>query len=64
MQRNNTNFPTENNVKITALYKKYKEEKDASKGWAKKLSYHQYVVKEIMTNPEYGIGDLEIQEDY
>lgn len=57
MQRNNTNFPTENAVKITALYKKYQEEKEVKKGWANSLSYHQYVVREIMTNPEYGIGD-------
>lgn len=57
MERNNTNFPTEVSVKLTALYKKYVEEKEAKKGWAKSLSYHQYVVREIMTNREYGIGD-------
>lgn len=51
MERNNTSFPLHITSKIKELYSIY--EKDNK--WNDLLAYYQYVVKNIITNPDYKI---------
>ena len=53
MQRNNTSFPIQITNKLKELYSDY--EKDNK--WNKLLHYYQYIVKNIITNPNYKITD-------
>ena len=59
LMRNNTSFPSKLTVKLQTLYEKYTEAKHApanSSGWANILKYYQYMVRTVISDPEYGIG--------
>ena len=61
MNRNNTNFPVKSTAKLRELYRKYinakHDETDEMNNWANTLKYYQYLVKYIMSDPEFGIGE-------
>ena len=53
MIRNNTSFPIQITSKIKELYNAYIQDDK----WQNLLKYYQYVVKNIITNPDYLIQD-------
>ena len=62
LKNNSTSYPIKVNTKLKTLYDEYlKYSKDTSGDQetliAKGLKYYQYLVRGIMTNPEYGIGN-------
>lgn len=60
LKRNDTDFPMKASVKLQELYSMYtnaqKNTADPEHKWVNMLKYYQYLVKTIMTNPEFGIG--------
>ena len=60
LQRNNTSFPTKATAKLRELYGRYITARstpaDAENRWAGILKYYQYLVRAVMSDPEYGIG--------
>jgi len=57
LSRNNTNFPVKSTAKLRDLYRKYiYAKKEESNNWENTLKYYQFLVKEVMSNPEFGIG--------
>lgn len=61
LQRNNTSFPVLVTAKLKQLYETFQNLKrgppssEESK-WAAFLKYYQFMAREVMSNPEYGIG--------
>lgn len=60
--RNNTSYPVQVSARLRDLfleYKRLRESADASEEarTASALKYYQYLVRTVMTNPEYGIGE-------
>lgn len=60
LERNNTSFPARSTAKLRELYKIYlaaqSDGSDPQHRWAGILKYYQYLVRVIMSDPEYGIG--------
>lgn len=60
LRRNNTSYPVRVTAMLRALYRKYVKLRASHATEDEKLAgllkYYQYYVREIMTNPEYGIG--------
>jgi ASC-1-like (ASCH) protein len=61
LKKNSTSYPIKVNTKLKALYDEYlkyskSDSVDQESLIAKGLKYYQYLVRGIMTNPEYGIG--------
>ena len=56
LSRNNTSYPSKVYAKLTNLYNIYRNSNE-EKGWTKALKYYQYLVKTIMSDPEYGLGE-------
>ena len=60
LTRNNTNFPASATAKLRELYDRYvavqSDSSDPEHGWAGVLKYYQYLVRAVMSDPEYGIG--------
>ncbi len=60
LYRNSTSFPAKMTAMLRNLYRDYKaaqENPDAREhAWAALLKYYQFVVRRVMTDPEYGIG--------
>ena len=62
LKNNSTSYPIKVNTKLKTLYNEYLKYSNATSGdqetlIAKGLKYYQYLVRGIMTNPEYGIGN-------
>ena len=62
LKNNSTSYPIKVNTKLKTLYNEYLKYSNATSGdqetlIAKRLKYYQYLVRGIMTNPEYGIGN-------
>jgi hypothetical protein len=60
LERNSTSYPVKVATKLRELYEDYKRARadpaDSSHGWAVSLKYYQYLVRIVMSDPEYGIG--------
>jgi superfamily II DNA or RNA helicase len=60
LYRNSTSFPAKMTAMLRNLYREYKaaQENPAARehAWAALLKYYQFVVRRVMTDPEYGIG--------
>ena len=60
LRRNDTGYPAKMTVKLRELYDRYTAARvdaaDAEHGWATILKYYQYLVRTVMSDPEYGIG--------
>ena len=61
LKKNSTSYPIKVNTKLKTLYDEYLKYSKATSGdqetlIAKGLKYYQYLVRGIMTDPEYGIG--------
>ena len=60
LKRNDTGFPVKITEKLRELYKQYISAQlninDADHDLASTLKYYQYLVRTIMSDPEYGIG--------
>lgn len=59
LRRNNTSFPAQATARLQALHAEYltRRAEDTREGhWARALKYYQYLVRAVMTDPEYGIG--------
>ncbi len=60
LRRNDTSFPAKSTAKLRDLYEQYlaarANAEDSAHGWASVLKYYQYLVRTVMSNPEYGIG--------
>lgn len=60
LKRNDTGFPAKASAKLRELYERYlaarADTADAEHGWASALKYYQYLVRAVMSDPEYGIG--------
>ncbi len=56
LKRNSTSFPVQINIKLKDLYETYKKALNESDSWASNLRYYQYLVRAVMTNSEFGIG--------
>jgi ASC-1-like (ASCH) protein/superfamily II DNA or RNA helicase len=61
LKKNSTSYPIKVNTKLKALYDEYlkyskSDSVDQESLIAKGLKYYQYLVRGIMTNPEYGLG--------
>ena len=56
LPRNNTSYPSKIYAKLTNLYNIYKNSQETDR-WSKALKYYQYLVKTIMSDPEYGLGE-------
>ena len=60
LKRNDTSFPAKASAKLRGLYEQYKNARAdpacPEHGWASALKYYQYLVRAVMSNPEYGIG--------
>ena len=61
LDKNNTSYPVQVSARLRDLYEKYTkvlaDEKDPGHLEAAGLKYYQYLVREVMTNPEYGLGE-------
>jgi hypothetical protein len=60
LRRNNTSYPVQLTAKLRALHARYlaaaADPADPDHGWAGILRYYQYLVRAVMSDPEYGIG--------
>ncbi len=60
LRRNDTSFPTQMTAKLRALYDEYRAARadvaSPRHRLATALKYYQYLVRTVMSNPEYGIG--------
>ena len=56
LKRNDTSFPAKSAAKLRELYDRYVAARAAGDGWAGVLKYYQYLVRAVMSDPEYGIG--------
>ena len=61
LKKNSTSYPIKVNTKLKTLYDEYlkyskSDSADQESLIAKGLKYYQYLVRGIMTNPDYGIG--------
>jgi hypothetical protein len=56
LKRNDTSFAVKSTAKLRELYRKYVAAKSSGDKWANLLKYYQYLVRAVMTDPEYGIG--------
>ena len=70
LHRNSTSFPAELTAKLRRLHDAYVAARardadggdgdaaggDSDRAWARLLKYYQYLVRAVMTDPEYGIG--------
>lgn len=60
LTRNNTNYPASATAKLRVLYDRYvaaqSDSSDPEHGWAGVLKYYQYLIRAVMSDPEYGIG--------
>jgi hypothetical protein len=60
LKRNDTSFPAKATAKLRELYGLYQAARaDAAAGghrWATSLKYYQYLVRTVMSDPEFGIG--------
>ena len=60
LRRNSTAFPVKAAAKLRELYERYTAARvdgaDPEHGWAVALKYYQFLVRAVMSDPEYGIG--------
>ena len=60
LRRNSTAFPAKAAAKLRELYGRYAAARadgaDPDHGWASVLKYYQYLVRAVLSDPEYGIG--------
>jgi len=60
LRRNSTAFPVKAAAKLRELYERYAAARvdgaDPDHGWAVALKYYQFLVRAVMSDPEYGIG--------
>jgi len=54
--RNSTSFPVKFTAKLRELYTAYLALRQAGDNLALNLKYYQYLVRTVMSNPEFGIG--------
>jgi hypothetical protein len=56
MQRNNTSYPMRVTARLRALYAEYERRLAAGDPVASILKYYQFLVRAVMSDPEFGIG--------
>lgn len=61
LPRNSTSFPAKSSALLRALHRRYltlleRQGPGEERVWAEALKYYQYLVRAVMTNPEFGIG--------
>jgi len=60
--RNDTSFPIKLTHKLKELFDQYElaklDDKNPDHIWANLLKYYQYICREILVNPDYGIGSM------
>ena len=60
LKRNDTGFPMKMTTKLRELYEQYlfayANKDDTQHHWASALKYYQFLVRTVMSDPEYGIG--------
>jgi hypothetical protein len=58
LRRNDTSFPVLMTTKLKALFVEFQAAKAEGERDASVLKYYQYLVRAVMSRPEYGIGEL------
>ena len=56
LRRNDTSFPALAAAKLRKLFEQYTAAQNTGDEWANVLKYYQYLVRAVMSDPEYGIG--------